>query len=160
MHRVLLWHAGAGQCEARIKLGSLIPGGFGAGLTLPQQGSPSRTGWHDREDAESVCIRRGLAVSQLDQPGVAWKVYDECVFVARVSVQEQQEDEVAKWPNCNSRWTDAEGGHAHTFSSWACTGRHLQACKPTLPCPLCLMSLLLAPRLHKSTQRPACSCVA
>lgn len=25
-------------------------------------------------------------------------------------VQAKQEDDVAKWPNCNSKWTDAEGG--------------------------------------------------
>lgn len=35
-------------------------------------------------------------------PGMtAWCAY---------GVQAKQEDEVAKWPNCNSRWTDAEGG--------------------------------------------------
>jgi len=25
------------------------------------------------------------------------------------ALQEKEEDEVAKWPNCNSKWTEAEG---------------------------------------------------
>lgn len=34
-------------------------------------------------------------------------------------LQEKEEDEVAKWPNCNSKWTEAEGGRV-----WCEGGRY------------------------------------